>query len=267
MSRRDTIIVAVLINAGLLIVLFASALKSKDSESSLASNTAPNVTNIAELPVRKDSVQAGGDEVDQVLNQFSRATAAAMQPVQAQTSLGSVNSAQPQADKQPIAANFADDLKAITMPDSASAFTTTATTIADPAPNPFQSQDKPVAAETEIKVKKGDVLDKIARNHQTSVEEIMKLNGLNSTRLKIGQPLRIPGKTQKVAVQKVKATAPVGETPKTDAAAKFYTVKNGDNPWTIAVKNHMKVDELLKLNNLNADKARHLKPGDQLRIR
>ena len=49
--------------------------------------------------------------------------------------------------------------------------------------------------------------------------------------------------------------------------AKFYTVKQGDNPWTIAVKNQLKVDELLKLNDLNDEKARRLRPGDKLRIR
>lgn len=53
---------------------------------------------------------------------------------------------------------------------------------------------------------------------------------------------------------------------KKESSFKYYTVKNGDNPWTIAVKNHMKVDELLKLNHLDADKAKRLKPGDQLRI-
>ncbi|NGX46548.1 MAG: hypothetical protein K940chlam2_01740, partial [Chlamydiae bacterium] len=45
------------------------------------------------------------------------------------------------------------------------------------------------------------------------------------------------------------------------------TVVSGDNPWTIAVKNRIKVDQLLKLNGLNEEKARCLKPGDRLRIR
>lgn len=48
--------------------------------------------------------------------------------------------------------------------------------------------------------------------------------------------------------------------------AKYYTVKSGDNPWSIAVKNKIKLDQLLKLNDLNEEKARRLKPGDKLRI-
>ena len=47
----------------------------------------------------------------------------------------------------------------------------------------------------------------------------------------------------------------------------FYTVKNGDNPWTIATKNHIKVEELLKLNGLDDSKAKKIKPGDRLRIK
>jgi len=47
----------------------------------------------------------------------------------------------------------------------------------------------------------------------------------------------------------------------------YYTVKVGDNPWTIAMKHHMKVEELLRINSLNEEKARKLKPGDRLRIR
>ncbi len=53
----------------------------------------------------------------------------------------------------------------------------------------------------------------------------------------------------------------------TPAAAEYYTVKVGDNPWSIAMKHHMKVEELLKLNGLNEENARKLKPGNRLRIR
>jgi FOG: LysM repeat len=276
MSRRDTIIIAVLINAGLLIVLFASALKSKDPESALASTTPPNVTNLSELPLQKTGSAAPADEVDQALNQFARTGQAA--PAGASSSQA-VAAALPTS--QAPAPNFADDLKAITMPDTGASFTSAATQIAEPAHNLAMAPERTesvAANETEIKVKKGDVLDKIARTHHTSVEEIMKLNGLSSTRLKIGQPLRIPAKAPKaVAAQPKKAPsqgpshakAVAAEAGKiaAEGAAKFYVVKNGDNPWTIAVKNHMKVEELLKLNNLNAEKARHLKPGDQIRIR
>jgi LysM repeat protein len=44
-------------------------------------------------------------------------------------------------------------------------------------------------------------------------------------------------------------------------------MKVGENPWAIAIRHHMKLDELLRLNGLNEEKARKLKPGDRLRIR
>jgi LysM repeat protein len=64
-------------------------------------------------------------------------------------------------------------------------------------------------------------------------------------------------------IAKPKQTVPE----KTASAPDYYTVKVGDNPWTIAMKHHMKVEELLRINSLNEEKARKLKPGDRLRIR
>ena len=46
----------------------------------------------------------------------------------------------------------------------------------------------------------------------------------------------------------------------------FYIVKPGDNPWTISMKHRMKVEDLLRLNNLDDKKAKRLRPGDKLRI-
>jgi LysM repeat protein len=94
----------------------------------------------------------------------------------------------------------------------------------------------------------------------------MRLNGLKNSALRIGQVLKV--QTSKVS-NPIAGNAPArsSATPVSEGAPKYYTVKTGDNPWTIAVKNHMKVEELLKLNNLNQEKARRLKPGDELRIR
>ena len=105
-------------------------------------------------------------------------------------------------------------------------------------------------------MKKGDVLEKIARQNQVTVDDLMRANKLSSSRLKIGQTLKIPGKGSNQSIATV-----------SNETAQYYTIKTGDNPWTIAVKHHMKVDELLKLNNMNEDKARRLKPGDRIRIK
>ena len=111
----------------------------------------------------------------------------------------------------------------------------------------------------EIIVKQGDSLDKIAKNHHTTVSAIMKLNRLIDSRLHIGQILYVP-KTEEVFSE----AKPVAQSNKSEG--KYYVVKHGDNPWTIAIKNGIKVEELLKLNNLDESKAKKLKPGDKLRI-
>lgn len=109
----------------------------------------------------------------------------------------------------------------------------------------------------EIVVQKGDSLDRIAKKYSTSVDALLKCNHLSSTFLKVGQKLKLPPQTTKAT------PAPLF----TPEGAEYYTMKVGDNPWSIAMKHHLKVDELLKLNGLNEEKARKLKPGDRLRIR
>lgn len=118
---------------------------------------------------------------------------------------------------------------------------------------------EPLVVVQEIVVQKGDNLEKIAKKYQTSVDALLKHNMLTNTLLKVGQKLKIPPPTN---VQK-KNPAPSF----TPEGAEYYTMKVGDNPWSVAMKNHLKVDELLKLNGLNEEKARKLKPGDRLRIR
>jgi LysM repeat protein len=71
-----------------------------------------------------------------------------------------------------------------------------------------------------------------------------------------------PQKSQVAAKMKSPpAPAPI------ETQAEYYTMKVGDNPWSIAMKHHIKVDELLKMNGLNEKTARKLKPGDRLKIR
>jgi len=241
MSRRDTIIIAVLINAGLLIVLFASALKSTSSEEKVASAILEESSKTSELPVKKvETGSAPAEEVDLVLRQYAAARASGTQ-------------SSPVSSQEPAAAsalNFAQDLQAISLPEQ----------VATSSAAPPAETDAPRIIE--VTVKKGDVLEKIARHHRTSVEEIMKLNNLATTRLKIGQVLKVSPDSKKKA-----ASTSTAKTENPSASApKYYTVKKGDNPWTIAAKNHMKVEDLLKLNNLTSEKARQLKPGDKLRI-
>lgn len=81
-------------------------------------------------------------------------------------------------------------------------------------------------------VKSGDSLYKIAREYNTTVDELMKLNNLSSISLSIGQTLKIPQIT-------------------TSAQDNYYMVKSGDNLYKIASKYNTTVNNLVKLNNLS----------------
>lgn len=128
----------------------------------------------------------------------------------------------------------------------------------------------------EVKVKRGDFLEKIARANGTTVDEIKQANHLSSEKISIGQILRIPNKNGNKPEPVAQATsAPSKPSPAvnqinvavSDSDAVYYTVKSGDNPWKIAKQFNIRVDQLLKLNNLNEAKAKNLKVGDKLRVK
>ncbi len=247
MSRRDTIIVAVLINVGLLIVLFASAIKSGSETENLVLNAPQTIEKQVSFPVK--------DEVDQVLSQYAKTN-----PVVA--AVPSENVLSPAAlPSSPVVNSFTEDLKLSSEPAVlAPSPVVSSPILAVPSPE----KEVPGIQFTEYKVKKGDVLEKIARHHHCSVQDLKKANNLSSTSLKIGQLLKIP-KAPKGLIASVDTTAKALSSEAGEF--KYYTIKAGDNPWTIAIKNHMKVEELLKLNNLDEEKARRLKAGDQIRVK
>jgi peptidoglycan DL-endopeptidase LytF len=108
----------------------------------------------------------------------------------------------------------------------------------------------------EIAVVKNDTLEALAKKHHSSVEKIIAYNDLKTPLLQIGQILKIPPLPKEKKEQKIHTEE-----------FQYYTVKVGDNPWTIALKHRMKVQELLDLNQLDDKKARKIRPGDKLRVR
>ena len=95
-------------------------------------------------------------------------------------------------------------------------------------------------------VKKGDTLYSIASKYQTTVSELMQLNNLKTPLLSIGQQLKIP-------VQ--------GDITNEDYF--IYTVKAGDNLYSIAKSYGVTVDSIQTLNNLSSTL---LSIGQQLKI-
>jgi membrane-bound lytic murein transglycosylase D len=96
-------------------------------------------------------------------------------------------------------------------------------------------------------VKRGDSLWNIARRYGTTTEKIQAINRLHTTRLRIGQVLKIR------------------EAPKQGLqSGKTYTVRKGDSPYEIAEKNNISLAKLLEINGLTAESL--IFPGQQLNM-
>ena len=140
------------------------------------------------------------------------------------------------------------------------------------------------------KVKKGETLKSVASKYGVSSSDIKKWNKLNSSTVKSGQSLKIKTKVKKtitvpkveetpepekseepkdpkVEVTPTKTTPPKTETPKTTPKEEYiyYTVKSGESLSTIANKNKVSVDSIVKLNKgINPNK---ILIGQKLKIK
>lgn len=226
MDRRKTILIAVLVNASLLVLLFVLALHQE------------------ETPVRPLDSQQLSQERGPLFPEFQDLQTEPPVP------LAFLDEPAPQHGEAPPLHQLPPLAVVAPVPE-----------LPPTSPAAILPAIKTLA---EVTVKKGDTLEKIARLNQTSVDEIIRLNQLSSSFLRIGQVLKLPAEKSVAAAQK---PLPIDKRPLENTQQEYYTVKVGDNPWTIAMKHHLKVEELLKINNLNEEKARRLKPGDRLRIR
>ncbi len=226
MSRRDTIIIAVLVNAALLMILFATAIRTGDSKDEIKKKN----TKGADLAVAP-FIQ------DELLNEFVTSAPTPAAPIG--------ESLYPFEETELVMAPQHPPATVVHNPNPTAPLTRS---------HPIEKQDSQFV---NITVKKGDFLEKIAKANNTTVAAIMKASNLSSTQLKIGQVLKVPlTKGDKI---------PIAPAPST--AGDYYIVKEGDNPWLIASRNKINLEELLRLNGLDDQKAKHLRPGDRLKIR
>ncbi len=98
------------------------------------------------------------------------------------------------------------------------------------------------------KVKKGDSLWDIAKEYNTTVDTLKKINNLSNDKLTINQQLFIPKNNN----SSVKNTGEIN-----------YVVQKGDNLWTIANKYDTTINDIKNLNNL---KTNTLQIGQVLKI-
>lgn len=206
MSKKDIILVAVLVNMVLLVFLFLGAIKTPQ-----AVEVAKDSTELPPMHAELSPSTSAIDQVDHLLSQYM--------------------ATQENAPKEPELPSLVN--------------------VEPPSVNSCSELG-------EFRIQAGDTLDSLARQHKTSVAEIRRLNQLQEDTLYPGQIVYLP---------KIQTSILDEEPPATQAkSAKYYIVKAGDNPWTIAKKNNIKVSDLLRINGLNEQKATKLQPGDRLRI-
>lgn len=85
-------------------------------------------------------------------------------------------------------------------------------------------------------VKQGDTLWSIANNFNVSVNDLKKINNKSNNSLSIGEQLIIPGNSSGENVNTI-----------------IYTVKSGDNLYSIAKRYNVSVNEIKSLNNLTSN--------------
>ena len=113
----------------------------------------------------------------------------------------------------------------------------------------------------EYEVKAGDSLYKIAQLFNTTVDEIMNANNLQTTILSVGQILKIPTTPEEIYPGTTKECYGEGYV---EPKYETYTVKKGDNLYDIARRYNTTVINLMDLNNLTST---NLQIGQVLKVR
>jgi len=102
------------------------------------------------------------------------------------------------------------------------------------------------------RVKRGDTLGKIAGKYGTSVSKIKRANGLRSSTIRVGQSLKIPGRSAPTYASSKNATSTVK-----------YKVKSGDTLGAIAARHRVSASDIRRANGI---KGSLIKSGQVITI-
>ncbi len=101
------------------------------------------------------------------------------------------------------------------------------------------------------KIRKGDTLGKIALKYRTSIRQLKKINNLHSNKIIVGKTLKVKNISSTRAIAKTRSNS---NRSKHKSNAIIYKVKRYDTLGKIALKNHVKISDLRKWNNLKGNK-------------
>ncbi len=106
------------------------------------------------------------------------------------------------------------------------------------------------------KVKSGETLGTIAKKYKTTVSTIQRMNGLHSTKIYVGQRLK---------VKKGVPTTTTRTTPTPTGGKKYYSVRKGDTFGKIAQRHRLSQSQLKRLNpRINISR---LSIGQKIRVK
>jgi len=135
-------------------------------------------------------------------------------------------------------------------------------------PNRAESDNSTVPSKTNTKeyiIKKGDTPGTIAKRLGVSTDELIKLNNLDSRKLRIGQVLVVPGTDTKdketLALNNDKGDSAPDKKDDQNNAPSEYIVKKGDTLYVLSKTFGVSVERIKKYNNL---KNSNLRVGQRL---
>jgi len=111
-------------------------------------------------------------------------------------------------------------------------------------------------------IKAGDTLSSIARRLGTKVDVLQRANGLKGSRIIAGDSLLVP--RGEISESQFEAIGQNNEKAQIPLPAS-YTVRRGDNLWSIARRYNIRSADILQMNDLS--EAALLHPGQQLVLR
>ena len=109
-------------------------------------------------------------------------------------------------------------------------------------------------------IKSGDTLGALSRKFGTRVDVLQRANNLSGSRIIAGESLLVPrGEVSDFSPPNIK------NSDASKIAPPSYTVRRGDNLWSIARRYNLYSADIIRLNNLSDDEV--LQPGQRLLLR